>query len=100
MRAQRVKDAIGRPPSPVKRTSRGRSLNRRTVTLQLAYWPPFNWSLLATLLAFDPRVAFDELVSGLTRAADLDLASAHWGRCGPSGSQTPIPSIFSVNCIK
>jgi 3-methyladenine DNA glycosylase/8-oxoguanine DNA glycosylase len=29
-------------------------------------------------LSFDPRVAFDELVSGLTRAADLDLASAHW----------------------
>jgi 3-methyladenine DNA glycosylase/8-oxoguanine DNA glycosylase len=29
-------------------------------------------------LRFDPRVAFDEVVSGLTREADLDLASAHW----------------------
>ncbi len=29
-------------------------------------------------IRFDPRVAFDEVVSGLTRAADLDLASAHW----------------------
>jgi len=29
-------------------------------------------------LRFDPRVAFDELVSALTREADLDLPSAHW----------------------
>jgi AraC family transcriptional regulator of adaptative response / DNA-3-methyladenine glycosylase II len=29
-------------------------------------------------IRFDPSVAFDELVSDLTRAADLDLASAHW----------------------
>ena len=29
-------------------------------------------------IRFDPHVAFDELVSGLTRAAELDLASAHW----------------------
>jgi 3-methyladenine DNA glycosylase/8-oxoguanine DNA glycosylase len=29
-------------------------------------------------LRFDPRVAFEEVVRGLTRAADLDPASAHW----------------------
>src|SRR5262249_23123021 len=29
-------------------------------------------------LRFDPCVAFDAVVSGLTREADLDLASAHW----------------------
>jgi len=29
-------------------------------------------------LRFDPHVPFDELVSGLTREADLDLVSAHW----------------------
>ena len=29
-------------------------------------------------IRFDASVAFDEVVSSLTRAADLDLASAHW----------------------
>ena len=45
------KDTYGRPPSHVKRTSHGGSLNGRTVILQLAYRPPFNWSRLAALLA-------------------------------------------------
>ena len=45
------KDTYGRPPSHFKRTGHGRSLNGRTVMLQLAYRPPFNWPRLAALLA-------------------------------------------------
>jgi AraC family transcriptional regulator of adaptative response / DNA-3-methyladenine glycosylase II len=45
------KDTYGCPPSSFKRAGRGRSLNGRTVTMQLAYRPPFHWALLATLLA-------------------------------------------------
>jgi AraC family transcriptional regulator of adaptative response / DNA-3-methyladenine glycosylase II len=45
------KDTYGRPPSRCGRTARGRSVDGHPVTLQLAYRPPFNWALLATLLA-------------------------------------------------
>src|SRR5262249_44712777 len=45
------KDTYGRSPSHLKRASRGGHLNGRMVTIQLAYRPPFNWSLLAALLA-------------------------------------------------
>jgi AraC family transcriptional regulator of adaptative response / DNA-3-methyladenine glycosylase II len=45
------KDTYGRSPSHLKRASRGGNLNGRTVTMQLAYRPPFNWALLAVLLA-------------------------------------------------
>ena len=45
------KDTYGRPPSHLKRASRSGNLNVRTVTMELAYRPQFNWSLLAALLA-------------------------------------------------
>jgi AraC family transcriptional regulator, regulatory protein of adaptative response / DNA-3-methyladenine glycosylase II len=45
------KDTYGRPPSDFKHTSRGRILDGRTITMHLAYRPPFNWSLLTALLA-------------------------------------------------
>jgi AraC family transcriptional regulator, regulatory protein of adaptative response / DNA-3-methyladenine glycosylase II len=45
------KDTYGRPPSRCGRAAGGRSVDGHPVTLQLAYRPPFNWALLATLLA-------------------------------------------------
>jgi methylphosphotriester-DNA--protein-cysteine methyltransferase len=61
------KDTYGRPASHVKRTSRGRSRNERTVTLQLAYRPPFNWSLPATLLAAEATPGVEAVSDGAYR---------------------------------
>lgn len=58
------KDTYGRSPSHVKRTSRSGSLNGRTVTLQLAYRPPFNWSFLAALLTAEATPGVEVVSNG------------------------------------
>jgi AraC family transcriptional regulator of adaptative response / DNA-3-methyladenine glycosylase II len=58
------KDTYGHPPSQVKRTGHGRSLNGRTVILQLAYRPPFHWSRLAALLAAEATPGVEAVRDG------------------------------------
>jgi AraC family transcriptional regulator, regulatory protein of adaptative response / DNA-3-methyladenine glycosylase II len=58
------KDTYGRPPLQVKRTSHGGSLNGRTVTLQLAYRPPFNWVRLTALLAAEATPGVEAVHDG------------------------------------
>jgi AraC family transcriptional regulator of adaptative response / DNA-3-methyladenine glycosylase II len=45
------KETYGCPPSHFKRPGHETSVNGRSVTIQLAYRPPFHWTLLAALLA-------------------------------------------------
>src|SRR5262249_55447427 len=45
------KDTYGQPPSHFRCHGHEKSLSGGTVTLQLAYRPPFNWPLLAGFLA-------------------------------------------------
>jgi AraC family transcriptional regulator, regulatory protein of adaptative response / DNA-3-methyladenine glycosylase II len=81
------KDTYGRPPSHVKRTSRGRSRNERTVTLQLAYRPPFNWSLLATLLAAEATPGVEAVSDGAYRRTIAIDQAAGWFSVRPVPGQ-------------
>lgn len=72
------KDTYGRPPSHRKRASRGGNLNGRTVTIQLAYRPPFNWSLLAALLATEATPGVEAVRDGEYRRTIAIDQAAGW----------------------
>jgi AraC family transcriptional regulator of adaptative response / DNA-3-methyladenine glycosylase II len=77
------KDTYGRPPSHVKRTRHGASLNGRTVTLQLAYRPPLHWARLAALLAAEATPGVEAVCDGAyCRTIAMDQA-AGWLRVRP-----------------
>ena len=58
------KDTYGQPPSQIRRTSRSKTSHGRTVTLHLAYRPPFNWSLLTVLLAAETTPGVEAVQDG------------------------------------
>jgi AraC family transcriptional regulator, regulatory protein of adaptative response / DNA-3-methyladenine glycosylase II len=81
------KDTYGRSPSQVKRTSRSGSLNGRTVTLQLAYRPPFNWSFLAALLAAEATPGVETVSDGEYRRTMAIDQAAGWFSVQPVPDQ-------------
>lgn len=81
------KDTYGRPPSHLKRASRGGNLNGRTVTLQLAYRPPFNWSLLAALLGAEATPGVEAVSDGEYRRTIAIDQAAGWFSVRPVPGQ-------------
>jgi AraC family transcriptional regulator, regulatory protein of adaptative response / DNA-3-methyladenine glycosylase II len=81
------KDTYGRPPSHFKRTGRGRSLNGRTVMLQLAYRPPFNWPRLAALLTAEATQGVEVVNDREYRRTIAVDQAAGWLRVRPVPSR-------------
>jgi len=81
------KDTYGRSPLHLKRTSHSRSLNGRTVTLQLAYRPPFNWPFLAALLTAEATPGVEAVSDGDYRRTMAIDQAAGWFSVRPVPGQ-------------
>jgi AraC family transcriptional regulator, regulatory protein of adaptative response / DNA-3-methyladenine glycosylase II len=81
------KDTYGRPPSRCLRPGRGRSVDGRPVTLQLTYRPPFNWTLLAALLAAESTPGVEAVSNDEYRRTIACDQGAGWFSVRPLAGQ-------------